>query len=54
MPTSLTVHYNPPNQGYKTRCGLPLRTHEHRKDIKDVTCNNCIRCEGQSPTEPIA
>lgn len=54
MPAEPTLHFNPPTQAYMTRCGLPLATHPWRKDIKDVTCNNCIRFEKQKPSEVIA
>lgn len=54
MPAADTLHYNPPTQGFKTRCGLPLHDHEWRKDINDVNCNNCIRFERQKPSEAIA
>lgn len=54
MPKAPTLHYNPPTQGYDTRCGLPLHKVPWRKDLKDCTCNNCIRLERQKPSEVIA
>lgn len=55
MPAAKTLHYNPPTQGYFTRCGIRFKERiEWRKDLADVTCNNCIRLETQKPSEVIA
>lgn len=55
MPAAKTLHYNPPTQGFKTRCGIRFKEGiEWRKDIKDVSCNNCIRLEALKPSEAIA
>lgn len=43
MAKTKTVHYNPPVNNGKTRCGLQLRSVEHRTDPNDSTCNTCNR-----------
>lgn len=48
MPNVKAIHWNPPENTHpeqigKTRCGQDLAVRVWRHDIKDVTCNTCLR-----------
>lgn len=48
MPVERAVHFNPPINNRKTRCGRYLANVKWSLDIKDVTCNRCISLENGS------
>lgn len=49
MPADVIVHYNPPIDDGKCRCGRKLiKVKKWTTDVNDATCNRCLQLEGKN------